>query len=154
MEFERFAPLQALTPSVDVFNGGFATAGFNITDYEKLIFIFNYVKTGATGRGNLKVKAADNAALDNPVDIKFNYINKIGEVESAIAEAVAANGFSPAADTTGLVVMEVRQRQCPDGKPFVHVVGAEVADEPIKGSMIVIGFNHQRAVAGKPVLLS
>lgn len=152
MEFERFTPLQALAPSVDVFNGGFTTPGFNISNYEKLVFIFNYAKILTTGKGNLKVKAADNVALDNPVNIKFHYITKNGEVESDIAEAVAANGVDTVPNTSQLIIMEVRQRQCPDDKPFVHVVGAELVDDPVKGNMIVLGYNSQ--VGGKPVLLS
>ncbi len=152
MEFERVTPLEALVPAVDVFNGGFNTAGFNIANYEKLVFVFNYTKTGTVGSGKLLVKAADNVAKDNPVNIKFHYFTKLAEVESAIAEAVAANGVTTAPNTTGLVIIEVRQRQCPDDKPFVFVNGTEVADEPIKGSMIVLGFNPQ--VSDKPSLLA
>lgn len=152
MDFERFATLQAVAPSVDVFNGGFTTPGFNIANYDRLIFIFNYAKILTTGQGKLLMKAADNAALDNPVNIPFKYITKNAEVESAIADAVAANGVSTTPNTSQLIIMEVRQAQCPDDKPFVHIVGSELVDDPVKGSMIVLAFHPQ--VAPKPSLLT
>jgi len=152
MQFERFATLQALAPNADVFDTGFTTPGFNISNYGRLIFIFNYKKILTTGQGKLVMKAADNANLDNPVAIPFKYITKLAEVESAIQDAVAANGVSTTPNTEQLIIMEVRQAQCPDNKPFVHIVGTELVNDPVKGSMIVLAFEPQ--VAPKPVLLT
>lgn len=137
LQFGERHLVKGLDPVADAFAATVYTDVVNAENYHGVRFV-NYHGVGATGTRTLTIEACDNAAGDNPVAVPFHYQKYEGadDVPADVAAATAA-GFTTAAGSSRLYVLEVDSARLPSGKSWVRQKSVEVVDSPVLGGVLI-----------------
>jgi hypothetical protein len=138
----------------DLFNGNPDGVGVNLTKFANLCAHLG-IGAGGTGTAKVQVVAAEDANGTNAEAIPFKYDKAtVGDTFGALTDAVAADGVTTTAGTGDQYRLYVRQRQLPDGKPFVFVRLTEVVNDPVVAEVIGILYNADECQATMPTALT
>ena len=136
---EKFGVVSLLGPTADYNGSALVSDAVNMENYDELSILLAH-KGGTTGKSTITIVASSDAAATGATAIPFAYRRKTtgaSAVWSAIQAATAAGiDTVPGEDT--LIEFFVKSSELPDGKPFVHLGGAEGVNDPVAGCIIAI----------------
>lgn len=134
---ERLKFVKGLDPVADAFASTITSDVVNLALYDRVCFVVQK-GVGAVGTSTFTVQASAANDGSSPTAIPFKYRRVAsGDTAGDVAAATAA-GFTTTAQSSELYLVEVSAGDCPEGKPYVHLKGVEVADGPVVGAILAI----------------
>lgn len=134
---ERLKIVKGLDPVADAFAGTITSDVVSLALYDRVCFVV-HKGIGAVGTSTFTVQASAANDGNSPTAIPFKYRRVAsGDTAGDVVQATAA-GFTSTAQSSELYLVEVSAADCPDGKPWVHLKGVEVADGAVVGSILAI----------------
>jgi len=132
--------MKGLDAVADAFAGTVYSDIFNMGDYHSLVFIV-HKGVGTTGTSTLTVEASDDVSGSTTTAIPFRYkAMTSGDTEGALTAATTA-GFATTAGSSQLYMIEVDSQELGDtGYQYCRLKCVEVANDPVLGGVIAIGY--------------
>ena len=132
--------MKGLDAVADAFAGTVNSDVFNMGDYHSMVFII-HKGVGTTGTSTITVEACDDVVPTTQTAIPFRYkAITSGDTEGALTTAAAA-GFATTAGSSELYLIEVDSQELGDtGYQYVRLHAVEVANDPVLGGIIAIGY--------------
>ncbi len=127
-----------LAPAADSLSGTVSSDIVNTKLYDHVTFILNR-GVGASGTTVLTVEACSDNSGTGAEAIPFksregaNTGVDLGELTQR-----AAAGYTTAAGSNQIDVIEVEAADTPDGKPFVRLTAVEAVDDPVVASILTL----------------
>ena len=137
--------MKGLDAVADAFDGTVYSDIYNMGDYHSIVFII-HKGVGTTGTSTITVEASDDVSATNTTAIPFRYkAITTGDTEGALT-AATTSGFTTTAGSSQLYVVEVDSAELGDtGYQYVRLAAVEVADDPVLGGILAIGYGNRYA---------
>lgn len=152
---EHCGVVSLLGPTAD-YNGSALTSDAVNLGKAEALSIFVMHKGGTTGKSTLTVVASSDAAATGATAIPYMYRRKTTGASAVWGDAaeVAATGIETVPGEDTMIEIFVRSEDLPEGKPFVHLGGAEGANDPVVGAVFAVLHKPRFAGASQPDYLS
>lgn len=119
-----------LPPAADRYNTNPAGDVVSVENFSE--FMAHLIEgAGGTGTAKLQIEACDDFVPTNTVAVDFKYqVCQTGDTWSAMADAVAATGYTTVAGADKQVKIFVEPQQLPEGYNKLRIKITEVANDP------------------------
>jgi len=134
---EDFHFVKGLDPVADALSGTVRSDVVSMKISQRTYFII-HKGVGTTGTSTITVNACDNFTPSNRTAIPFRYrAITTGDTEGAVMQATAA-GFDLTAGSSQVYVVEVDDRDLPEGYPNVELTAVEVVNDPVLAGIMIM----------------
>lgn len=118
-----FKPVVAFIPSADIAYGTPTSDWVNMSKYREANLHLSVKSSGGSMTAVVKCSAAADGSSATAIAGRYRKVNRAGSPVDTIGDYVefTSSGFSVAANSDGIFIIEVRAEDLTEGKPFVGV---------------------------------